>query len=113
MDRAAGGEADPEHGGEVERTDEVVQRVHVQSHDGALTHIDDLHTCHDLLVEVLDRRRLNRATLARQMLLDRVATEPRDVVGRLVGLQAQDPDLPTSGCGAGSPASRTTTSPPH
>ena len=48
-------------------------------------------------MEVLDRRRLNRATLARQMLLDRVATEPRDVVGRLVGLQAQDPDLPYVG----------------
>ena len=31
------------------------------------------------------------------MLLDRVATEPRDVVGRLVGLQAQDPDPPYVG----------------
>jgi hypothetical protein len=44
-----------------------------------------------------DRRRLNRATPARQVVLDRVATEPRDVVGRLVGLRAQDPDPPYVG----------------
>jgi hypothetical protein len=30
-------EADAEHGGEVERQDEAVQRVQVRSHDGALT----------------------------------------------------------------------------
>ncbi|REF00180.1 winged helix DNA-binding domain-containing protein [Thermomonospora umbrina] len=41
--------------------------------------------------EVLDRRAVNRATLARQMLLGRVASPVTDVLERLVGLQAQTP----------------------
>jgi winged helix DNA-binding protein len=44
------------------------------------------------LVRVSKRRReLNRATLARQMLLDRVDLDPLTAVERLVGLQAQTP----------------------
>jgi hypothetical protein len=39
----------------------------------------------------LDERQLNRATLARQHLLERVAMEPYDLVEQLVGLQAQTP----------------------
>jgi hypothetical protein len=42
-------------------------------------------------VEVLSREALNRATLARQMLLERVAMTPYDAVRHLVGLQAQTP----------------------
>jgi hypothetical protein len=41
--------------------------------------------------EVLSRRALNRATLARQMLLERERMTPYDAVHRLVGLQAQTP----------------------
>jgi len=40
---------------------------------------------------------LNRATLARQMLLDRETLPVLDAVGRLVGLQAQVPSLPFVG----------------
>jgi hypothetical protein len=43
---------------------------------------------------VLDPRALNRATLARQLLLERVTLSPLDAVGRLVGLQAQVPRDP-------------------
>ena len=39
----------------------------------------------------LDRRSLNRALLARQLLLERVNRSPGDVVEHLVGLQAQEP----------------------
>ncbi len=39
----------------------------------------------------LDRRSLNRALLARQLLLERVNRSPSDVVEHLVGLQAQEP----------------------
>jgi hypothetical protein len=38
---------------------------------------------------VLDDAALNRATLARQLLLERAAMSPYDAVGHLVGLQAQ------------------------
>jgi hypothetical protein len=50
-------------------------------------------------------RGLNRATLARQLLLDR---QPMGVVGalrRVVALQAQSLPLRISHCGTGSPAS--------
>ena len=40
---------------------------------------------------VLDRRALGRATLARQLLLERSALDPVAAVGHLVGLQAQTP----------------------
>jgi DNA glycosylase AlkZ-like len=42
-------------------------------------------------VDVLDRRALNRATLARQLLLERRAMPALDAVEHLVGLQAQVP----------------------
>jgi hypothetical protein len=42
-------------------------------------------------VAVLDRRALNRATLARQHLLARADLPPDDLVHDLVGLQAQTP----------------------
>jgi Winged helix DNA-binding domain len=41
--------------------------------------------------DVLDRRTLNRATLARQLLLERTRLRPLDAVAHLVGLQAQVP----------------------
>jgi hypothetical protein len=40
---------------------------------------------------VLDARSLNRATLGRQFLLERTQRSVEDVVGRLVGMQAQNP----------------------
>ena len=46
---------------------------------------------------VLTLRELNRATLARQMLLDREPLSVRDAVERLVGLQAQLPNPPYIG----------------
>ncbi len=44
--------------------------------------------------EVLSDRALGRATLARQLLLERVDGDPVDVVAQLVGLQAQEPPDP-------------------
>ncbi|MEV7289268.1 winged helix DNA-binding domain-containing protein [Streptomyces sp. NPDC093252] len=42
-------------------------------------------------------RALGRATLSRQLLLDRAGRTPLDVIHRLAGLQAQDPDPPYIG----------------
>ncbi len=49
------------------------------------------------MTEVLTSRELNRATLARQLLLDRSDLAPLDAVGRLVGLQSQVPHNPYTG----------------
>jgi hypothetical protein len=46
---------------------------------------------------VLSTRALNRATLARQLLLDRVDLPVLDAVGHLCGLQAQEPQEPFVG----------------
>ena len=46
---------------------------------------------------VLTLRELNRATLARQMLLDREALPIPDAIRRLVSLQAQVPGSPYVG----------------
>ncbi|MEV0728371.1 winged helix DNA-binding domain-containing protein [Polymorphospora sp. NPDC050346] len=46
---------------------------------------------------VLDTRALNRATLARQLLLDRADLPVRDAVAHLCGLQAQEPQEPFVG----------------
>ncbi|MGW5264679.1 winged helix DNA-binding domain-containing protein [Microbispora sp. NPDC004025] len=48
-------------------------------------------------MRVLDNRALNRATLARQFLLDRTATPVLDVVAHLGGMQAQEPQEPFVG----------------
>ena len=44
--------------------------------------------------DVLTRRALNRATLARQLLLERHPLRPLDAVSHLIGLQAQIPRDP-------------------
>ena len=44
-----------------------------------------------MTADVLSNRQLNRATLARQMLLERVQMTPLEAVHHLVGLQAQTP----------------------
>ena len=46
---------------------------------------------------VLDARSLNRATLARQLLLDRATLPVHDAVAHLGGLQAQEPQEPFTG----------------
>jgi hypothetical protein len=46
---------------------------------------------------VLTRRALNRTTLGRQALLERAAMPVLDMVGRLVAVQAQEPDAPYVG----------------
>ncbi|MEU8390070.1 winged helix DNA-binding domain-containing protein [Micromonospora sp. NPDC048842] len=46
---------------------------------------------------ILDSRALNRATLARQLLLDRADLPPLDAVAHLGGLQAQEPQEPFIG----------------
>ncbi|MEU7721424.1 winged helix DNA-binding domain-containing protein [Streptomyces tibetensis] len=46
---------------------------------------------------VLDSRALNRATLARQLLLDRADLPVLDAVAHLCGLQAQEPQEPFTG----------------
>jgi hypothetical protein len=54
---------------------------------------------------VLTLSELNRATLARQMLLGRENASAHGAVERPVGLQAQVTSLPTSACGPASGAS--------
>ncbi|NEE31439.1 winged helix DNA-binding domain-containing protein, partial [Streptomyces sp. SID7982] len=46
---------------------------------------------------VLDNRALNRATLARQLLLERADRPVVDAVAHLCGLQAQEPQEPFIG----------------
>jgi hypothetical protein len=48
-------------------------------------------------VTVLDAQALNRATLARQLLLDRADLPALDAVAHLCGLQAQEPQEPFAG----------------
>lgn len=48
-------------------------------------------------MEILTTRRLNRATLARQMLLRREKTDVVTAVSRLAGMQAQEPRHPFTG----------------
>jgi hypothetical protein len=45
----------------------------------------------------LSARAVNRATLARQMLLERVGASPVEAVGRLAGMQGQEPKHPYVG----------------
>ena len=47
--------------------------------------------------DLIDRRALNRATLARQLLLERSSMPVLDAVVHLVGLQAQEPPDPYAG----------------
>jgi len=49
------------------------------------------------VADLLSVRALNRATLARQMLLRREPVSPREALERLVGLQAQSPPAPYVG----------------
>ena len=47
--------------------------------------------------ELLDSDRLNRATLARQLLLERATRDPVDALQQVAGLQAQEPASPFIG----------------
>src|SRR6185437_1287761 len=52
--------------------------------------------CHGV-AEVLSRRALNRATLHRQLLLERADLSTMDAIEHLVGMQAQAPNAPYVG----------------
>jgi hypothetical protein len=52
------------------------------------------------VVTVLSSRALNRALLDRQFLLARTDRTPLEVIGRLVALQAQEPNWPYVGLGS-------------
>jgi hypothetical protein len=58
--------------------------------------------------DVVGRRALNRATLARQLLLGRRDLPVVEAVERLAGLNAQDPSRPTSRSGPAWPGSSAT-----
>ncbi|MGH3645786.1 MAG: DNA glycosylase AlkZ-like family protein, partial [Micromonosporaceae bacterium] len=49
------------------------------------------------MIEVISQRGLNRATLARQLLLERAAMPAVDAISHLVGMQAQAPLAPYVG----------------
>jgi len=51
----------------------------------------------EVLTEILSRRRLNRATLARQHLLERVSAPAIDTIEHLAGMQSQAPLAPYVG----------------
>jgi hypothetical protein len=53
--------------------------------------------CDHGLVQVVSARQLNRTVLQRQRLLERVTMPALDVVGHLVGMQAQEPQDPYLG----------------
>ena len=60
---------------------------------------------------MLGRRELNRALLARNLLLERSPLSPLDAVRHLVGLQAQEPQEPYVGLFSRLPASTRRTQP--